>query len=78
MEEWKEGKSRKKTRNIEEEEWMIREEEIRGAAKKMKLKKAAGINGISTEAWKFAGKGLWRKLVELIKLMGRRRVRPEE
>jgi len=33
------------------------------------LKKAAGIDGIPMEAWKFAGVKLEKKLVEVIKLI---------
>lgn len=45
--------------------------EIRNAVKKIKLKKAAGIDGIPMEAWKFTGKELWKKFVELIGIVGR-------
>jgi len=45
----------------------IEEEEIKKALKKMKMKKAAGIDGIPMEAWRYAGKELWMELVELIK-----------
>jgi len=45
----------------------IEEEEIKRAMKKMKMKKAARIDGIPMEAWRFAGKELWMDLVRLIK-----------
>jgi len=40
----------------EEEKEELKEEEIKKALRKMKLKKAAGINGIPTEAWNMQGK----------------------
>lgn len=37
----------------------------------MKRRKAAGVDGIPMEAWKFAGERLWRKVIELALLMRR-------
>jgi len=54
---------------MEIEEEKIEETEIRCAIKKIKLKKAADIDGIPMEAWKFADVELEKKLVELIKLI---------
>lgn len=51
---------REVTRGLEQEqeEDRIKEMEIRKAVKKMKMKKAVGIDGIPTEAWKYAGERL--------------------
>lgn len=43
------------TEEAEEEEQEITENEISMALRKMKMKKAAGIDGIPMEAWKFGG-----------------------
>jgi len=40
----------------EKTEETIEEEEIKKAMKKIKMKKAAGIDGIPMEAWRFAGR----------------------
>ena len=48
---------------------MLGEEEILMAVGKMKLKKAAGVDGIPMEAWRYAGEGLWKKLVDLLRLI---------
>jgi len=53
------------TKEGEKIEETIEEEEIKKAIKKMK--KAAEIDGISMEAWRYAGKELWMDLVELIR-----------
>lgn len=50
----------------EKQEEEIEEEEIKKAVKKMKMKKAAGIDGIPMEAWKYAGEIIWKKLVKLL------------
>lgn len=51
---------REVTRGLEQEqeEDRIKEMEIRKAIKKMKMKKAVGIDGIPTETWKYAGERL--------------------
>lgn len=41
----------------EQAEDRIGEAEIRKAVKKMKMKKAMGIDSIPTKAWKYAGEG---------------------
>jgi len=51
----------------EEEEDSIQEEEIREMIRKMKKRKAAGVDGIPMEAWKFAGRNLWNNLVTLLR-----------
>jgi len=53
--------------NKEEEEESIQEEEIREVVRKMKKRKAAGVDGIPMEAWKFAGRSLWNGLVRLMR-----------
>lgn len=35
--------------------------EIKEAVRKMKTREAAGVDGITMEAWKFAGERLWKK-----------------
>lgn len=45
----------------------LEEEEIRRVVKNMKKKKAAGVDGIPMEAWKYVGARVWRKFVELMK-----------
>lgn len=60
------GENEKKNEDqIEEEE--IEEEEIRRGIKKIKKKKAAGIDDIPMEAWMFSREGIWRRLVLLLK-----------
>lgn len=49
-----EGKEEEDIREEEQEE-EIKEEEIKKVVKKMKVKKATDIDGISMEAWKYAG-----------------------
>jgi len=51
-------------RVIEEE---IRIGEVRNAIKKLKVKKATGVDGIPMEAWKFADEELIKELADLIK-----------
>lgn len=50
----------------EEQEEEIEEEEIKKAVKKMKMKKAADIDGIPMETWKYAEETIWKKLVKLL------------
>lgn len=33
----------------------------------MKLKKVARVDGISMKAWKYAGEGLWKEVISLMK-----------
>lgn len=54
-------------RGESEGEAELEEEEIRRVVKNMKKKKAAGVDGILMEAWKYAGARVWRKFVELMK-----------
>lgn len=51
------------------QEKMLEEEEIMTAVRKMKLKKAVGVDGIPMEAWRYAGVGLRRKFVDLLMLI---------
>jgi len=51
----------------EEEGENIQEEEIKEVVRKIKKKKAAGVDGIPMETWKFAGKHLWKELVRLLR-----------
>jgi len=51
----------------ETEEDSIQEEEIREVVRKMKRRKAAGVDRIPMEAWRFAGGGLWNYLVKLLR-----------
>lgn len=65
----KSEEGRKETQQEEEEdkreEAGLEEEELRKMVGNMRKKKAAGIDGIPMEVWKFAG-GVWKKLVKLI------------
>jgi len=47
----------------------IEEVEIRGAINKLKMKKAAGVDGIPMEAWKYAGTELEEEMMDLIKIV---------
>ncbi|XP_011685761.1 PREDICTED: uncharacterized protein PF11_0207-like [Wasmannia auropunctata] len=60
---------RKEQERTEED---IKEEEVWSALRKMKKKKAAGIDGIPTEAWLYAGEWLRGRLLDLLKLIWRR------
>jgi len=64
--------------NNEEEEDNIQEEEIREVVRKMKKRKAAGVDGIPMEAWKFAGRGLWNGLVSLMRQVWKEGEIPED
>jgi len=57
-------KQKEKERDIEEE---ISLREVRDAIRKLKVKKAAGIDGIPMEAWKFASEDLIKELADLIR-----------
>jgi len=54
------------------------EKEIKDVMRKMKNKKAAGIDGIPMEVWKNAGKDLWRSLVMLLKQIWKNGIIPED
>jgi len=43
--------------------------EVREAIKKLKVKKAAGVDGIPMEAWKYASEDLIKELADLIRLV---------
>jgi len=43
----------------------------------MKNKKAAGVDELPMEVWKYAGKDLWNGLVKLMKQIWRENVLPE-
>lgn len=45
----------------------LKEGEIRKALRNMKLKKVARVDGISMEAWKYVGEGLWKEVISLMK-----------
>lgn len=53
------GEKEEEEREQGEEE--IEEVEIKEAVRKMKTREAAGVDGITMEAWKFAGERLWKK-----------------
>lgn len=44
----------------------------------MKMKKAAGIDGILMEAWKYAGETIWKKLVKLLGQIWKEGIIPSE
>lgn len=44
----------------------------------MKRRKAAGVDGIPMEAWKFAGERLWRRVVELMRRIWREDTIPQD
>lgn len=58
----KEGKTQEKRRKQK-----LGEEEIKKSSLKMKKKKAARIDGIPVEAWIYAGAGIQRELVGVLK-----------
>lgn len=70
------GAERRKTE--EDEETEIQDEEIEKQIKKIKRKKAAGIDGITGEAWKFSKGKIKRKLNEMVKRIWRGEGFPEE
>jgi len=65
MEEWEEEE-------VKDIGNMIEEEEIRTALRRMKLKKAGGIDGIPIEAWRYARGELWTRLVDLLSTIWRK------
>jgi len=56
----------------------IEEKEIKRCIKKLKIKKAAGIDGIPMEAWKYASEGLKRRLWDLLKIIWRKGTIPRD
>jgi len=56
------AEQKEKERDIEEE---ISLGEVRDAIRKLKVKKAAGIDGIPMEVWKFASEDLIKELTDL-------------
>ncbi|XP_029155674.1 uncharacterized protein LOC114928591 [Nylanderia fulva] len=72
-------------RNVENEkeekqevEQELEEEEILRAIRKMKLKKATGIDGIPMEAWIYGGKVIEKGLVTLLRRIWKEGVIPED
>jgi len=63
---------------IKDIEDMIEEEEIRTALRRMKLKKAAGIDGIPMEAWRHARGELWIRLVDLLRAIWKKGTIPKD
>jgi len=51
-------------------------EEVKKAIKKLKVKKAAGADGIPMEAWKFTGTGVIKELTDLINSVWTQEVLP--
>jgi len=47
---------------------------MKRAIKKLKIKKAAGIDEIPMEAWKYASEGLKRRLWDLLKMIWRKKL----
>ncbi|XP_011171244.1 uncharacterized protein LOC105203975 [Solenopsis invicta] len=67
--------------NIMEEEQgeeELQEAEITKALNKMKKRKAAGIDGIPMEAWKYGGKSLWKRMKNLRKQIWKARTIPKD
>jgi len=60
------GGWRKEVRWVEEA-GEIEEKEIKDIVRKIKNKKAAGIDGISMEAWKYVSRKLKEEMMDLIK-----------
>jgi len=60
------------------EEKRIEEKEIRKAINKLKKKKAAVIDEISMEAWKYAGRKLEEEMMDLIKTIWQQRTIPND
>lgn len=54
-------------RRGEQTEGQVEEEEIRDAIRKLKKRKAVGVDGIPMEAWKFGGDVVRKGLVELMR-----------
>jgi len=63
---------------IEEETEVIEEKKIRKAISKLKVRKAAEMDSIPMEAWKFAGVHLEKEVIELIKTVWRKGKIPKD
>jgi len=72
----KQGKRTEEVRRDMEKE--IEAGEVRRAIKKLKVKKAAGVDGIPMEAWKYAGPELVKELVNLIKTVWKQGTLPSD
>lgn len=70
-------KSKEDRGEVQEEEVGL-EGELRKAVENMKNKKAVGIDSIPMEAWKFAGEGVWKKLMKLMKRIWEEGTTPED
>ncbi|KYM98413.1 hypothetical protein ALC62_10886 [Cyphomyrmex costatus] len=69
------------TRSYTEEEQTddtVSEEKIGKALYRLKSGKVVGIDGIPTEAWKYAGESVWNKLVKLIKMVRKEGIMSED
>jgi len=79
-----EGKATEIKQKKESEEGRRREEkgieknEVRKAINKLKKKKAAGIDRIPMEAWKYAGRKLEKEMMDLIKTIWQQRTIPSD
>jgi len=51
---------------------------MRRAIKKLKIKKAAGVDGIPMEAWKYASEGPKRRLWDLLRMIWRKGTIPRD
>lgn len=74
------GSERKEEERInkEEEEEDIKEEEIEKIVRKMKKKKAAGIDGIPMLAWKYGGRTIRKGLLDILRVIWKSGRIPEE
>lgn len=52
--------------NDKQNDDILEEKEIWKAIRKLKIKKAAGVDGVPMEAWRYAGNTLWKRLVDLL------------
>ncbi|XP_018376755.1 PREDICTED: golgin subfamily A member 6-like protein 22 [Trachymyrmex cornetzi] len=68
------GENRGEEQEIEE----LKEEEMKEALKKMKNKKAKGIDEIPAETWKYAGGTLWNDMVDLMRQIWKQGEIPED
>lgn len=74
-----EGRNQTKgTEEGDEEEQELTVNEINRALKKIKLKKAAGIDGIPMEAWIFGGGSVRKRIVTLLKIIWKEKKISEE
>jgi len=70
------GRNQNEWSNQENEE--LQEKEIWEVIRKMKRNKAAGVDGLPMEVWKYAGKDLWSSLVKLMRWIWREEQIPED